>query len=190
MFNRHLMKVLVLMRFDYVWESKEYERLYRVLMWHGADRWWNVFTVGMALAVVAYCVTSAGVAAFKGDIATAVLYSLWPTLIAMWFAFVFLRRPRVAARRYVSMHGEAHSVELVEDHVRLATEQVREELSWSVFTRAVETRSFLLLFVGKHALHLPKRAIRDDEQLAAVKRLIRGKLGERADLELDSHVPS
>ena len=71
--------------------------------------------------------------------------------------------------------------EFTADGLAISNAGVQNLVRWSAFVEAAETSEFFLLYYAKNcAYYLPRRIMGTEEQVDAVRRLLRERLGDRA----------
>jgi hypothetical protein len=72
-----------------------------------------------------------------------------------------------------------------EHGLEMQSEVAATQLAWSAFTKGLETSQFVLLFQSKQmATFLPKTAFSSADELDAFRRLVKEKLGARAEIQV------
>ena len=66
--------------------------------------------------------------------------------------------------------------------IRIASAAETTEIPWSAVRRASETRDVVLIHIGARMLYLPKRIVASQSDLAALRDLLRARLGPNARL--------
>jgi hypothetical protein len=102
---------------------------------------------------------------------------------------IMLVLPRVAIwlaarlqERHLGPNGRLLTATLIDEGYSTSNSKSQFAVQWHGMLKAVETPEFILLYHAKaNAFYLPLRAVPSD-QLAAVRALLREKLGDRAKL--------
>src|SRR5262249_14139594 len=85
--------------------------------------------------------------------------------------------------RRLPPHCKRYTWWFFEDHIEARSAAASSEFQYQLFARVKETSSLFLFFVqGPLCNVVPKRALRDESQIAAVRRLVKAALGPRAKL--------
>lgn len=109
-------------------------------------------------------------------------------LLLFWFGFIPLST-WWGARRYVRQlpAGQAHQrLRLSDEGVEQEDAQASGRASWDTFLSAHETnQAFYLRMVGPLVRLVPKRAFAGEAEVAAVRRLLRERMGPRAHVKGD-----
>ncbi|HEU4885449.1 MAG TPA: YcxB family protein [Longimicrobium sp.] len=172
------------MRFTFDYDRAEFIRAQRMVAKHGESR----FMRRAALVLGGLAVAAAIASALAPDGAWAVTLARlvpWLLIVALWFLLFRRFLGPAAARQYEKQYQDwKHPIvaALNEAEFEVTAFSGTTLRRWDVMPRAVETREFLLFFIAKQfAMYLPKRVIPADD-LPAVRRFLREKLGDRAQL--------
>jgi hypothetical protein len=95
--------------------------------------------------------------------------------------------PRLRKRQVRRLYASAPALngpqryEFTEDGLAISNASVKNLIQWSAFVEAAETKEFFLLYYAKNcAYYVPRRIMGPEEQVDAVRRLLRQHLGNRA----------
>ena len=136
-------------------------------------------TVGLLLVVVPFALImwlEPPAAVAFGFVALMGLVSLIPLIWPRWRRFQ-IRRFYASAP---ALHGPQR-YEFTNDGLAVSNASVRNLIQWAAFVEAAETAEFFLLYYATNcAYYLPRRVMESEEQVNAVRRLLREHLGDRA----------
>jgi YcxB-like protein len=172
------------MRFTFDYDRAEFIRALRVVAKHAESRFMRRAPLVLGGLAVAAAI---GYALAPGEAWAVNLLRLVPWFLigALWFALFRRFLGPATARQYEKQHEDwKHPIvaALNESEFEVTAFSGTTLRRWDAMPRAVETEEFLLFFITKQqAIYLPKRAIPPGD-LPAVRRLLREKLGDRAEL--------
>jgi hypothetical protein len=172
------------MRFTFDYDRAEFIRAYRE-----AGRHADMPFIKRAPAVLGALAVFAAVAAAilpDGGWRELMVRSIpWLAMLALWLLLFSRFMGPIAVRQYEKQVQDARhprSVVLDEEGHEISSFGGTSRRHWDATPRVVETAEFILFYITKqYATFLPKRGIPADE-LPTVRRLLREKLGGRAQL--------
>jgi YcxB-like protein len=161
---------LVLDPAETVRASQEIERRARTRGALGLWLFWLLIPLSMAISfraparVLLACLALMGIAVL--------LAAVLPAIRRRQVRNVYAGTPALAGpQRY----------EFTQDGLAVSNESVSNLIRWSGFVEAAETPEFFLLYYSKKcAYYVPRRILGSEEQVDAVRRLLRERLTERA----------
>lgn len=171
--------------FRYEWNRAEFTRGARALQKHARRSPWNRTIWLIAVPAILWMNVDAATKRSE-NVATALLSVGAVFLAILALGWLLSRIAIVLLGRYwerqLGGNGTTMTARLTDEGYTAATAAGEVSLLWSAIPRAVETPEFLLLYADRgFDRHLPLRAIPED-QLAAVRSLLRDRLGSRATL--------
>jgi hypothetical protein len=172
------------MRFSFDYQRAEFIRAQRKVVKHGESRFMRRAPVVLGALAVAALIASA-LAPHEAWAVDLVRLVPWLLIGALWFVLVLRFMGPAAARQYEKQHEDwKHPIvaALTESEYEVTAFSGTTLRRWDAMPRLVETDEFLLFYISKPcAMYLPKRVIPPDD-LPAVRRFLREKLGDRATL--------
>lgn len=142
--------------------------------------WTRIIAVVLPFAMVAWSLASGwslGLALFRN--------AFWIVLAHLvLFAYIpWTVRSIVRAMRNADPHWmREQEVTIGGEGIRIASNAETTEIPWSAVRRAGETRDVVLIHIGARMLYLPKRIVASQSDLAALRDLLRARLGPNARL--------
>jgi hypothetical protein len=172
------------MRFTFDYDRAEFVRAQRMVAKHGESRFMR--RASLVLTGLAVAVAIVQVLALDGTRAASLGWLVpWLLIGALWFVLFRRFLGPAAARQYEKQHEDwKHPIgaALNEAEYEVTAFSGTTLRRWDAMPRVVETEEFLLFYIAKQfAMFLPKRVIPADD-LPAVRRFVREKLGDRAEL--------
>jgi hypothetical protein len=141
-------------------------------------RWTRNIALVLPIVMVAWSLSagwSLGLALFRN--------AFW-IVLALLFLFAYVpwtvRSIVRAMRRADPDWRREQEVAIGADGIRIASSAETTEIPWSAVRRASETRDVVLLHIGARILFLPKRMVASQSSPAALRRLLRARLGPSA----------
>lgn len=175
------------MRYTFDYDRAEFVRAHRAVQRNGESPWRHTVKALAGLALISAIVCMVAGYVLRAPRWANVFYvvSIWSLLMALYFWLFSWIAVKWAARQQEKQRPDfAHPLSGALDESGYVCESFSgtTRLKWDGVRRVVETPEFLLLYIMKqYAYYLPKRAIPADD-LAAVRRLLREQLGDRAVL--------
>ena len=161
---------------EYLATAKDYRR---VLLWY---RWKRLAAVIAFAVVVGIPILYS---AFAGDASSR------PPGIVLWFLFVLPLLVLVVF--YWGISRQAEKIEKVFEPVKVifsekgmesAGESSSAEMSWNDLYKIYETKQDLIFFPERTIFYtIPKRFFKEQDQISALRNLLKNKLGDRAKLQ-------
>lgn len=177
------------MRFTFDYDRAEFVRAYHATNRHSESK---LLRRGPLVVGVLAALAAVGGFAIHGEWGVFLMRLVpWLLIIAIWMLLFSRFLGPTVARQYEKQQEarHPHGAAFDDDGYEATTAAGTTRRHWPAIRRAVETPEFLLMYFSKQwAYYLPKRAIPSDDELRAVRRLLREKLGARAEL-LDDSAP-
>lgn len=143
-------------------------------------RWTRIAAVALPFVMVAWSLASGwslGVALFRNAF-WLVLAALVLVVYIPWTVRSIVR----AMRRADPDWAREQVVAIAGEGIRIASSAEMTQVPWSAVRRASETRDVVLLHIGARILYVPKRVLASQSDPAALRRLLRARLGPNARL--------
>jgi hypothetical protein len=144
-------------------------------------RWTRIIALVLPFVMIAWSLSSGwslGLAVFRN--------AFW-IVLAILFLFVYVpwtvRSIVRAMRRADPDWAREQAVTIGPDGIRIASAAETTEVPWSAVRRASETRDVVLIHIGARVLYLPKRILSSQSDPAALRGLLRARLGPGARLQ-------
>lgn len=161
--------------FTFSYTEEEYVSAARAFLWRRRDPKFERTLMAVFGAVLVLIFVLAGDPYLGGFMLTFML-----AVLAVGY-FAYRLQPRMALRREPKSRGPFR-VRFAEEGIRIDSKEFDTKYNWGYFPKLLETAEFFFFaYTDELYFPVPKRALRDRGEEAALRELLRRKFGERME---------